>query len=48
MAFFWFFNFRKQKLVFMNENYDPAFFSCDHCIRKNVILVQIHALRDNI
>ena len=35
--FFWFCNFRKQILVFMNENYDPAFFSCDHCIRKNAL-----------
>jgi hypothetical protein len=29
--------FRKQILVFMNENYDPAFFYCDHCIRKNAL-----------
>jgi hypothetical protein len=34
----------------MNENYDPEFFSYDHCIRKNAlkILVHIHVLRDNI
>ena len=39
MTFWWFFNFRKQILVFMYENYDPAFFSYDHCIRKNAVKI---------